>query len=392
MRFRLNGYRLPRVTEVGAGPEGAIGHEELEQTLARMLSARARSTLVYKTKAPGDPTLEPPTAGPAVSNLIGPIDGYITGPIGEHVGLWSDFCGYGGRDVSIPAFEETTCVRSDGYIGLSDLSAQISTIANDNVFGLAGTVVKAGRAPRFMTMTPATAPNHQPYAPGIEGGGYAYTLYGLYAFLADRVGVKIGVEPGEGDQNFKRFNYRFEGGVFALNSDAGWLQLGWTLRAGNDMTPIVAGVPGVTALTKGQLGYTGESAGRARRAMYSVGYGFTDRGPHSFVATANLSLETDEYTDGGSSRLRATGTNLRYCFQRKYGVDAYVYGFPKWEYTDPTGVTHPIPENTGVMGRLMYSPGLNLTLYIEGANTQSARLDQDWRQGSYWSVNAQFLW
>jgi hypothetical protein len=154
----------------------------------------------------------------------------------------------------------------------------------------------------------------------------------------------------------------------------------------------VAAVPGVTALTKGQLGYTGESAGRALRALYSLGYGFTDRGPHSFVATANVSLESDEYTDGGASRMRAVGTNLRYTFQRKYGMDVYVYGFPKWEYMDPTGVTHPIPENTGLLGRLTYTPGLNLTLYVEGANTQSARLDEDWRQGSFWSVNVQFLW
>jgi len=39
MKFRVNGYRSPRLSEtVGAGTEGAIGRQQLALTLARMLS------------------------------------------------------------------------------------------------------------------------------------------------------------------------------------------------------------------------------------------------------------------------------------------------------------------------------------------------------------------
>jgi len=126
--------------------------------------------------------------------------------------------------------------------------------------------------------------------------------------------------------------------------------------------------------------------------MYSLGYGFTERGPHSFVGTVNLSAENEDYRDGGSERMRAVGTNLRYSYQRTYGVDFYVYKYRKWDYTDASGVTHQIPQDPGFVLRVGYSPDANFAFYIEAANLQSARVDQNWRAGNYWNMNVQFLW
>jgi len=393
MKFRLNGYRSPRLSEtVGAGTEGAIGRQQLALTLARMLSVRARSTFAQGTKAASDPMLPEPTANPVTKDLNATIAVYVAGPIGEHVGIWSDFCAYGGKDLAFVPSTGTTCAGDSGYRGLSNLVAQITTQVNGNVFGFGGSLVEAGRTHSFMGMTPAAAPNHQLYTHGAESGGSMYTLYGVHAFLADRFGVKISLEPGDDNQDLERFNFRVEGGIFPLNSDAGWLLLGCMLKAGNDMTSVVAGVPGVAALSKGGAGYPSGSTTGALRMMYSVGYGFSGRGPHGFVGTLNLSVENDDYTDGASARMRAVGSNLRYSFQRTYGVDLYLYKYRKWDFTDASGVTHPIPLDPGFALRLVYSPAQNFAFYIEGASVQSARLDQNWRAGNYWNVNMQFLW
>lgn len=392
MKFRLNGYRSPRVSEtIEAGTEGAISRAHLVPTLARMLSVRARSTVAQGSKNASDPTLSEPRASPVSSNVFGPIDLDVAGPIGEHVGMWSDFCAYGGRDVGIVLSTETTCARPGGYVGLSQIAAQFTTNVHGNILGFGASLLNAGRARSFMETTPATAPNHQLYTPGIGGAGSPYTSYGVYAFLADRVGLRVGLEPGDDNLDYKRFNHRADAAIFPLHSDAGWLLLGWMYRAGNDMTPGVAGVPGVTALTKGGSGYR-SGDGRALRILYSLGYGFTDRGPHGFVGTLNLSVENEDYTDGASERMRAVGTNLRYSFQRTYGVDLYIYKYRKWDYTDPSGVTHKIPQDPGFVLRLGYSLDANVALYIEAANLQSARLDQNWRAGNYWNANVQFLW
>ena len=205
LKFRLNGYRSPRVTEtIAAGTEGAIRRAHLVLTLARMLSVRARSTVAQGSKNTSNPTLSQPRASPVSSNFLGPIDLDVAGPIGEHVGVWSDFCAYGGSDSGLVLSTETTCARPGGYVGVSQLAAQITTNVHGNIVGFGGSLLEAGRAHSFMGMTPATAPNHQLYTPGIGGGKFPYTSYGVDAFLADRVGLRASLEPGDDKLDFKR--------------------------------------------------------------------------------------------------------------------------------------------------------------------------------------------
>jgi hypothetical protein len=371
MKFRLNGYRSPRISEtIEGGTEGAINRGQLARTLARMLSVRARSTLAQASKYPSDPAQSEPEAGPVTSNFIGPIDLNVAGPIGEHVGVWSDFCAYRSSDAALVLNTESTCARPEGYVGLSQFAARITTNVHGNILGFSGSLLEP---------------------PGIGGEGSPFTSYGVYAFLADRVGLTVGWDPGDDNSDYKRFNHRAEAAIFPLHSDAGWLLLGWMYRAGNDITPGVAGVPGISALSKGGAGYR-SGDGSSLLMQYSLGYGFSGRGPHGFVGMLNLSVENDDFTDGASARMRAVGTDLRYSFQRTYGVDFYLYQYRQWDFTDASHVTHTIPVDPSYGLRLGYALNENVVLYVEGANTQSARLDQNWRAGNYWSVNMQFQW
>jgi hypothetical protein len=372
LKFRLNGYRTPPASEsLEPGKEGAISRHHLALTLARMMSGRVRSNIAQGSKNPSDPMLLEPRANPVTSNVIGPIDLDVAGPIGEHVGVWSDFCAYGGSDVGIVLSTETTCARPGGYIGVSNLAMRIITNLDGNILGFGGSLLSAVRT---------------------HSGGSPYTSYGVYAFLADRLGLTVGVEPGDDNLGFKRFNYRAEGALFPLHSDAEWLLLGGMLKAGNDITPSVAGVRGVSALSKGGSGYGSQSISRALRTLYSFGYGFSGRGPHSFVGTFNLAVENEDFNDGSSNRMRAVRSDLRYNFQGKYGVDFYVLRYRRWDFTDASGVEHPIPLDTGFAVRLLYSLAVNFACYIEGGNLQNAKLNQNWREGNYWNVNLQFLW
>ena len=100
----------------------------------------------------------------------------------------------------------------------------------------------------------------------------------------------------------------------------------------------------------------------------------------------------EDYTDGASAHLRTVGANLRYSYQRTFGIDLYLYQYRTWDFIDASGVTHPIPQDPGYVVRLGYSLNPHVALYIETGFLQSARLDQNWRAGNYWSANVQFLW
>ncbi len=400
MKFRINGYRTPWVAEkVEAGREGAINGQRLVLTLGSMLSWHTRGLVVGESKGATDPALPEATMSPPSSQVLSTIAMHYAGPIGEHVGIWNEFYMYGGLNTG----------HRNGYIGLSHYDVQVSTNAGGNIFGVGGSLLPAAGVHSFFGMTPSVAPNNQLHTPGVEGSGSPYAFYGAYAFLADRVGLKVGLEPGEDNLDYRRFNYRFEGGVFPLgNTDAGWLLLTFMLKAGNDMLPIlttlnplndgvrtlvpVDAVKGVSATRASGQPYVSASTGDAMRSLWTVGYGFVDHGPHSFIGTASFTLENENYTDGGHDRFRAWGTNLRYYYNRTYGIDLYLYKSASWKYTEPSGVVHSIPQDIGLDMRLVYRLAMNFALYLNLSNTQAQVLDQNWRNGFAWALNTQYLW
>src|SRR2546427_10207947 len=51
---------------------------------------------------------------------------------------------------------------------------------------------------------------------------------------------EMGLEPGEDNTDWKRFNYRVEGGYFLTNTDANYWRGSGEFKMGNDMVPIVS--------------------------------------------------------------------------------------------------------------------------------------------------------
>jgi len=401
MKFRINGFRTPWVAEkVEAGQEGALSGQRLVLGLGSMLSWHTRTVVVGQNKATSDPALPEPKAGAPSSQILSTIGMHYAGPIGEHVGIWNEFYMYGGNFASEG--------HRNGLIGLSHYDVVVSTNAGGNIFGFAGRLLPAAGVHSFMGVSPTPTPNNQLRTPGITGGGSPYAFWGAYAFIADRVGLQVGLEPGEDNLDYKRFNYRFEGGFFPFNTDAGWLNVGFMYKAGNDMVPGIAtltpldngtrtlvpadAVLGVAATRANGQPYASANMGDASRLLVSVGGGFTDKGPHSFVGTVGMSNESENYNDGAATKMSAAGCELRYYYNRTYGLILGASKYLNWKFTDASGVEHKINQDIAILIRPVYRLAMNFAVYVEITNQQRQVLDQNWRNGYNWTLNWQYLW
>jgi hypothetical protein len=409
MKFRINGFRTPWVAEkIEAGDEGAVNGQRLVLTLGSMLSWHTRSIIVGQNKAASDPSLPEPSRGAPTSQILSTIGMHYAGPIGEHVGIWNEFYMYGGALGPTPSSGGQGSGNRNGYIGLSHYDVIVSFNSGGNIYGFGGRMLPASGTHSFLGVTGNGVPNNQLRTPGILGGGSPYAFYGLHAFIADRVGLNIGVEPGESNLDYKKLNYRAEGGFFPLNTDAGWVCVGFQYKAGNDMNPGIATltplndgvrtlvpaefIKGVAATRASGKAYGSADMGDASRMLVSVGGGFTDKGPHSWVGTVGMSQESETFSDGGSSEMSAIGAESRYYYNRTYGVILGMNKYRKWNFTDPSGVLHNIGNDPALLVRLVYRLQMNFAFYWEFNSLQTYVLDQNWRNGSNWTLNMQYLW
>ncbi len=113
------------------------------------------------------------------------------------------------------------------YIGLSHFDLAITTNSNGNIYG-----VLRGRwcylspgAHDFMQLNNDPTPSNMLRNPGILGSGAPYVYWAFYGFVADRFGLEMGVEPGEDNLDYRKFNYRIESGYFLANTDANFWRL-----------------------------------------------------------------------------------------------------------------------------------------------------------------------
>ena len=112
------------------------------------------------------------------------------------------------------------------------------------------------------------------------------------------------------------------------------------------------------------------------------------------MLSVGQSIESETYNDGLSgAKMRAWGTTLRYYYNRTYGILLNVQGYEKRTYTDPTGVVHNIPTDANITATFVWRMSMNVNWYIAfNPGTQTAVLDQNWRNGSTWDLNFQYLW
>jgi hypothetical protein len=381
VKFRLNGYRTPWVAEkIEAGEEGAMNGRRLLLGVTGYLSYHMRANLFQQSKASSDPTLPEPDAGPVSSNPFSSLAWDYAGPIAENVGIWTEWYSTNFNPVG----------NGDGSIG-----NQFGAVRNDEFDvrmawnpGEGGNIITV-----FYNNQSQTSPFFGAFGSGAPAGGQGQFIhFGVGGWLRDRVAVELDLGPGQSNLDYKKLNYGAVIAFMPMNTDGMWLMPSFSVLAGNDMTPTVAGVPGVTALTKGQLGYTSGSMGDLMRTLFDVRWGFLDHGHWSINSATGISFNKDRMTDGGESNLTGFGTTWRLWYDRTYGVNVALNKRLKYEYTDPTGVTHPIPDDLGYNVLLVYRMAMNFAWEFGFSSVQSLRLDQNWRNGWSWNLQWHFLY
>ncbi len=406
MKFRLNGFRTPWVAEkVEAGSEGALNGKRLVLTLGSAMSFHARSVMLQQAKPASDPALPEPSAGAPSSDIFGTLAMHYAGPIGDHVGVWDELYVYGGSSTGASS---GGAGNTHGYIGLNHYVVSLTTNINGNIFGMQGTGYAEGAHP-FLGVIGLPEPNNQlRFGTSLAGSHAPYFLADVYGFFGDRVGVLLGVQPGEDNLDWKRMDYRAQAGYLIFNTDANWLVAEARLVAGNDFVPGVStlnaandgartlvaadAVRGVSATRANGQPYASNAIGDATRWSFSLGGGFTDKGPHSAAYECGQSMESETYIDGSGSKLQGVGCSLHYYYDRTYGIIFNLTGYEKHNFTDASGIVHDIPSDPAVGLTLIYRMAMNFAWYFSYNDTQTPVLDQNWRNGNSWSINWHYLW
>lgn len=283
----------------------------------------------------------------------------------------------------------------------------LSTNTNGNILGWEGQLLPSPGAHDFMQLNNDPTPNHMFNNPGLSGSGAPYVYYSVYGFFKDRLGIEMGLEPGEDNTDWKRFNYRVESGYFLKNTDANFWRLSAEFKMGDDMVPIVStlrplndgvrtlvpadAVEGISAYRGGQP-LSSLNLGDAKRWLFGIAGGFIDHGPHTFDISISQSVESESYNDNSSSKMAAIGGEARYFYNRTYGLQLQWSKYENFSYTDATLLKHNIPENPSWNLIFVRRLAMNYAFYAQYGNSNSPHLDEEWRPGKTWGIYMQYLW
>jgi hypothetical protein len=382
VKFRLNGYRTPWVAEkIEAGQEGALGGRRLLLGVTGYLSYHMRANLFQQSKGSSDPVLAEPSAGPVTSNPFSSLAWDYAGPIAENVGIWTEWYSTN-LNPSAPG--------SAGSIG-----NQFGAVRNDEFDvrmgfnpGAGGNIVSV-----FIYNQGQTSPFFGAFGSGTPAGGQGqFITIGVAGWLKDRAAIQLVVGPGTDNLDYKRMNYGAVLAVMPMNTDGMWLMPTWSVMTGNDNTPTAGGITGAAALSKGGAGYTSASMGDYTRNLIDVRWGFLDHGHWSINSATGYSWNKETYNDGAGSTLTGIGTTWRLWYDRTYGINAGVNKRLKYEFSDASGVVHPIPSDLGYNVLLVYRMAMNFAWEFGFSNAQNLRLDQNWRNGWSWNLQWHFLY
>jgi len=386
VKFRLNGYRTPWVAEkIEAGQEGALGGRRLLLGVTGYLSYHMRSNLFQQSKGSSDPALPEPNAGPVSSAPFSSLAWDYAGPITENIGIWTEFYSTNLNPSSCPAnTSQANCIGN-----------QFGAIRNDEFDvrqgfnpGEGGNIVSI-----FLSNQPLTIPFFAAFGSGAPAGGIGnFATIGVAGWLKDRVAVQLTIGPGVDNLDYKKMNYGAVLAAMPMNTDGMWLMPTFTIMVGNDNAPTASGVQGVTQLSKSGIAYTSSSMGDFNRMLFDIRWGFLDHGHWSINSATGLSHARETYTDGAGSLLEGIGTTWRLWYDRTYGVNIGLSKRIKYEFYDATGVTHPIPDDLGYNVLLVYRQAMNFAWEFGFSNSQSLKLDQNWRNGWNWNLQWHFLY
>lgn len=400
-KFRLNGYRIPFVTErIEAGQEGALGGKRLNMSLFPYLSLRYQSVFATQSKAPGAAA-----AGPISSNPTSRLALFTGGPVADYFGLWTEM--YLTPDGS--ASGEWTL----GLFSFDEYDLRFTQMKNNNVFGLA-----------FNNQGIAEVSGFGPWSPGGSQlnrgglGGWSHPNRGnllAYAWLNDKILISGGASPGDNNLNWRKLSYLGQVAYAPFNTDAKEAWVNVMFKTGNDAIPLAtttavapnartwsynAGVcgptftPGGTCATGGVPTYV-NAAGVPQIADYTrltaeVRYGFIDRGPHSVEFGGAFNVNTDNYLGGDKLKQNSVFGRVRYVHNRTYGADVTIGKSLTYEHM-VAGTTTDIPNKVSYNTYWTFQPAMNMIIALQYGNTQTHRLGAPALTGWNWGVNVDFL-
>jgi hypothetical protein len=380
-KFRLNGYRTPWVAEkIEAGEEGALNGRRLVLGVDGYLSYHMRALLATQAKPTSNPALAEPAANSISTQPFQSLAWDFTGPITENIGIWTEWY----------STQQTTAVgNAFGPVDNDEFDTKM--VFNP---GGSGNIVGFG-----LNNQGRTAPFFGAFGSGVASSqGNTINVTG-YAWLKDRAAFALALIPGQSETDVTGWDYdRMDVGVttalLAMNTDAMWLMFTGAAMFGNDMTPI-GNVPGVSALRTGPLAgvnYAASDLGDAKRVLVDMRWGALDRGHWSWNSATAISLENESYSDLAKVKNTSFATSWRFFYDRTYGLLFNVAKRLTYSYTEANGNVHDIPSDLTFGAGFVYRQAMNFAWELQFANSQSLRMDQNWRNGWSWSLRWHFLY
>jgi hypothetical protein len=374
-KFRLNGYRTPWVAEkIEAGEEGALNGRRLVLGVDGYLSYHMRSLLVSQSKPASDPSQPEPDPNAVTTSPFQSLAWDYTGPITENVGIWTEWYSTQQTTAQGNAFGP---VDNDEY----DVKMTFNPGDGGNIVGFG-----INNQPRYSPFFGAFGSG----APGIGQGNQVNVT--AYAWLRDRVALSFSVMPGTDDYDYERMAYGANVAFLPMNTDALWLMFTGHLMTGVDMTPLVGGLRGVSAVRPGGGNYTRDDMGDGTRFYLDMRFGALDKGPWSWNTATGVVLNTETYNDGAETKMTTFGTSWRLFYERTYGLLLNFSKYLSYEFTDAAGVTHDVPNDIGFGVGFVYRQAMNFAWELQFNNTQSLTLDQNWRNGWSWVLRWHYLY
>lgn len=391
IKFRVNGYRTPWVTEkIEAGEEGALNGRRLALSLTGYFTFHMRANLFQQSKPASSTAVPEPEASPVASNPFSSIAWDWTGPITEHVGIWTEWYSTQGSNGQVGNL--LSLVRNDEF----DVRMAFNPGDGGNIVSI------------FMNNQTHNANFFGAFNSGATSNQGQFIHMGVAAWLKDRVALQIAVAPGSDNLDYERMNYGFVLGVLPLNSDALYLVPTLSVMTGDDQIPMVStsalttpwpgtivtrdGIPGISAYRAGGTPYAATDLGDATRVLFDVRFGALDRGKLSFTSATGVSVQNETYSDGAKTELVSFGTTWRVFYDRTYGINFGVNKRLTYDFTDAAGGVHSIPNDLAYSVLLVYRQAMNFAWEFGFSNNQSLRLGENYRNGWSWNLQWHFLY
>lgn len=376
-KFRAFGYRLPQIKEsLQSGKPGDQG--ERLNLLNDFLSVRYQSELLTKSKAPGASAY-----GEETTNPTSRLAGFYTGPIGDNMGLWTEMYfipeGSANREWSLglASFEEfdlrwvfTPDNPSTTY-GLSLTNQSVNEIAGFGPFPVNIGGGFGGRA-------------------GINGWAHPNFANVLFTgWVNDRHAFNIGVNTGDTNIGWDKHNWLGAYSYAFLNTNAHELWLNTAFRVGDDVLPLTSvariatnardfsypdRIAGVAATRAPATAYLAADINKAKSYMAELRWSRQDYGPHSFEALLRYTTNTEDYRDGGQTKLSSIGTVLRYGWKHTWYVSPH-WRTDNYKFRDRLGVNHGVDTNPDYGVWFGYKPYENFLINLQFGRSESVRLD-----------------